>query len=156
MMTIPIKEYLTNLIPQEQRWKITLFNLWDDIMGPLKDKVSIAQINGDTLLLKVIHPAWAQELFLLSSMLKQKINTRLEAPYIKNIRFVNSDIKTHKPHAHYSYLVGHKRKTYTEHNVVLSSKEEVILVSVHDPELKRALTNFFVRCKHLAGHSYEN
>lgn len=149
-MAIHIKELLTNIIPQKEHWKITLFHRWDEIMGPLKDKVSIAQINNDTLFLKVTHPAWAQELHLLSSMLKQKINAHLDAPHITTIRFINADTKQVKPYAKYTQLGTQQKKIYTQHqNVQLSSGEENIVAKVNDPELKYALTNFFVRCKHI-------
>ncbi len=148
-MAALLKEYLTKLIPEDQKWKVSLMQNWDIIMGPLKDKVSIAQIKEGTLLLKVVHPAWAQELFLLSSMLKQKINTHLGASHINTIRFITEDIKVDKPLIQDSYLVRHRRKPYNEITVELSSKEEATLSNVHDPELKKALELFFVRCKHL-------
>ncbi len=150
-MTASIKNLLTSIIPKEQQWKITLFQNWDSIMGPLKDKVTIAQINNDTLLLKVIHPAWAQELHLLSSMLKQKINTCLGTTRIQNIRFVTSDIKTVKTNLRYRSLVEHRRKTYTENNATLNSKEAAITSNIQDAELKNALDLFFRRCKYLKG-----
>lgn len=148
-MTKPIKDYLTTLIPQEQRWKITLFQSWDTLMGPLKDKVSIAQINNDILLLKVIHPAWAQELFLLSSMLKQKINTCLGTHRINTIRFVTSDIKPAKPINNHRYLVEQSRKPYTENITPLTPQESLIIANVKDDELKQVLKLFFSRCKYL-------
>lgn len=120
-------------------------------MGPLKDKVTIAQINNETLLLKVIHPAWAQELHLLSSMLKQKINTCLGANRIQTIRFVTSDIKTIKPNLRQRYLVEHRRKTYTENNATLNSKEAATISNIQDAGLKEALELFFRRCKYLKG-----
>ena len=69
-----LKELLINIIPKEHSWKITLFQNWDNIIGSLKNKVIIDQIKDDVLYLGVVHPAWAQELHMLSPMLKAKIN----------------------------------------------------------------------------------
>lgn len=148
-MTKLIKDYLTTLIPQEQRWKITLFQNWDAIMGPLKDKVTIAQINNDLLLLKVIHPAWAQELFLLSSMLKQKINACLGTNRINTIRFVTSDIKASKSSIKHRYLVEQHRNSYTDFTTPLTPQEYLIIDKVKDQELKQSLELFFKRCKYV-------
>jgi hypothetical protein len=150
MMTKTIKDYLETIIPQEQRWKIALFQNWETIMGPLKDKVTIAQINNDSLLLKVIHPAWAQELFLLSSMLKQKINASLGKNYIATIRFVNSDVIT-KTNIGRCYFMGRYQKKYSTNIPLLNHNENAALAPIKNIELKLALELFLRRCKYLKG-----
>jgi hypothetical protein len=99
--------------------------------------------------LKVVHPAWAQELFLLSNILKQKINTCLGANRITTIRFVTSDIKTNKPTLRQSYLVERHQRPYTEHNTHLTNKEAGIIANLKDEELKQVLEIFFRRCKYI-------
>lgn len=147
-MTKDIKELLQSIIPQEHLWKFKLLNHWDTIMGHLKDKVTIEQITNDTLFLGVIHPAWAQELFLLSSQLKQKINNCLAQERIKTIRFVSSDkmVKKTKKQAPCSAST----KTYNSSPITaLSMQEQQKLSFVKDHDLKLYLEQFFIRCKNV-------
>lgn len=82
-MARAIKEFLKGCIDRDAQWKIVLLKHWDDIIGPMKENVSLEYIKNNRLYLGVTHPAWAQELFLLSPILKKKINQLLKKELIK-------------------------------------------------------------------------
>lgn len=86
-MTKTLPSILSDLIPAEHRWKIDLLKHWDGIIGPLKEKVIIDKIQGEVLVLGVVHPAWAQELLMFMPLLKQKINACFDKERITVIRF---------------------------------------------------------------------
>ncbi len=86
-MARQISELLRDFVSKEHNWKTKLLKDWGTIIGPLKNKVTVEKVEGKLLVLGVTHPAWAQELFLLSDMLKKKINSHLDREYIKIIRF---------------------------------------------------------------------
>ena len=83
----PLGTFLTNIIPQEHSWKIKLFGQWKNIIGHLSEKVRIEKITESSITLGVCHATWAHELFLLSPMIKKKINNLLREEKIKNIHF---------------------------------------------------------------------
>lgn len=149
-MSKQIKQLLENFIPKEHLWKIKLFMHWDEIMGPLKDKVTIEEIKDGILLLGVVHPAWAQELFLLSHTLKQKINTCLQQERIKVIRFVFID-KSKRSIAPQTQYFDKKIAIKQPKLVTLTQQEQKILQGIKDQALKTSLEEFCVRCKKSKG-----
>lgn len=148
-MPKPLKELIHNIIPQEHQWKITLFKHWDEIIGPMKDKVIIEKIEESVLVLGVCHPAWAQELFLLSPMLKQKINRYLQKDRISRIRFKFLDLATQRAE---TIKIQNSRQEaqkspLPEQYVVLNPSEKLILDQVNNQELRSSLEQFLQRCK---------
>lgn len=143
-MAHPIADFLKNVIPQEHLWKIKLYHDWKTIMGVLNDKVAIVRIDHETLVLKTTHPAWAQELHLLSSMLKQKINTSLGSQKITKIMFTTQD--TLSPH----------EKTIQRHPLPTKQcrsdyqptfLEKTIVKKLHNQELETVFIRYLSRCK---------
>src|SRR3989338_8474453 len=92
-MIQPLKNFIHSIIPEEHLWKLELFKQWNAIIGKMKDKVIIEKIDGETLYLCASHPVWAQELLLLTPILKEKINAFLPANTIKTIRINNKKTK---------------------------------------------------------------
>lgn len=144
-MSKSLKDLLTNIIPKEHLWKITIFQNWDNIIGNMKNKVIIDEIKDDTLYLGVIHPAWAQELQMLSPMLKTKINSYLEKAQIKSIRFKLISAKT---------KVKKIQSNNSDQNSLtidickkLSKTEQLVLNNISDNELRDVMHNFGLRCK---------
>ena len=87
-MAEQICSFLNDIFPKEHVWKMKLFQNWDGIIGSLKSKVRIEKLEGSMLVLGVCHPAWAQELFMLSNVIKNKINRLLKEDKIKDIDFL--------------------------------------------------------------------
>ena len=138
-MASSLKNLLDTIIRPEKNWKTTLLYNWHDIIGDLHTKVHIQKIYDDTLILGVFHSSWMQELYLLSPLIIQTINERLEHPYIKQIRFkhISSKKKITKT-AQYAM--------FSKKEVVLNQQDEYILAKIADPALREALRAFRIRC----------
>src|SRR5437762_7574752 len=92
-MAVYLKDVLHAVINPEKNWKTDLLYKWNEIVGPLHNKVRIEKIHDDTLILGVFHSCWMQELYLLSPLLIKTINEKLDQPYIKQLRFKHIGIK---------------------------------------------------------------
>lgn len=143
-----IKDYLLNIIPAQHSWKVVLFQNWEKIIGNLKDKVIIDQIKDDVLYLGVVHSAWAQELHMLSPMLKSKINSCLDKERIKAIRF-----KLISPQFKKNKYKNNGVKDHLSDPVCkkLSKTEQLVLDNVIDTELRNIMYEFGLRCKSIRG-----
>jgi len=143
-----IKNLIYSLIPAEHHWKFTLFKQWDDIIGNLKGRVVIDKIDGETIILTTTHPAWANELLLLTPLLKQKINACLDRPRIKTIRLQTAIRKAPTPTRNIR-----NRSTDTIKKVlppsILTSQEKTILAHLSDKALQLVIADYLVRCKDL-------
>jgi hypothetical protein len=139
-MPKPIGSFLTNVIPEEHLWKLKLFGCWKSIIGNLQSKVRIEKIADDSITLGVMHATWAQELFLISPIIKNKINDALKEEKIKTIHFriVPFGQKKEK-------LKLEKVLVIKEHN--LSIIEHAHLEKLKNKELANVLGQFYIRCK---------
>lgn len=140
-MTRKIPSLLENLYSDELKWKITLLENWHSIMGSMGTRIVLLSINESTLVLGVIHPAWAQELHLMKTTIQHNINTFLGKEYIKNIQFqVAKPLrKTPQP------LSSGPRRPVIQHRS-LTSREESVLEKVSDDGLKNALRRYLAFC----------
>ena len=137
-MAPEIKDILSNIINVESNWKIQLFQNWDSIIGDLGEQVQLEKVVGNTLVLGVYDSCWMQELYMLSRVLIKTINSKLDKPYIKNIRF---------KHTVRRKLENKKEKVESvEKKIELSFREEKTLEEIKDPELSAALRDFFIHC----------
>jgi hypothetical protein len=127
-------------------WKVILLSKWDEIIGSLKDKVIIDKIHKGVLVLGVAHPAWAQELLMLSPLLLQKINACLEKQYITAIRFKFIDVAALKSYKQ-NQTIFFKSEAGQPKNVTLSGREECVIEGIKDQDLQQALKGFLVVCK---------
>lgn len=136
-------QILVDIIPSKHQWKIKLFNNWEDIMGNLKEKAKIVQITNNSITLGVCHPTWAQELRLLSSMIKKKINNLFDEEKIKKINFkvINFSNKK-KISKNVEYRCNIEKIEY-----LLSIEEHNKLKNIKNKELASSLEKFYVRCK---------
>ncbi len=153
-----ISELLTSFVCQNDKWKIKLFNNWDKVVGDLKDKVTIIKIENKLLVLGVTHPAWAQELFMLSDVLKNRINSLFEKERIKYIRFktlkrekyIYKKLKSEEHTSVETFNVEEKSgltKNRFNKNLSLTKNEYLSLTKIKDQELKDNLKSFCFRCK---------
>jgi hypothetical protein len=139
-MAIYLKELLQALINPHNNWKTDLLYRWNDIIGSLHSKVRIEKIYNDTLVLGVFHPCWMQELYLLSPLLINTINEKLDQPYIKEIRFKHVGLNTDKKKKFSVHSVKKKKE------VQLTKEDERTLAKIADPILRDALKAFRIRC----------
>jgi hypothetical protein len=140
-----ITAILHSLIPQEHQWKITLFEQWGDLMGPMSRSVTIERIMGTCLFLGVTHPALAQELSYISLSLQNKINARLGACYINAIRFIYTGGSSQKKETKQEKIKLIDARDNREDLVELTVAQHRMLESLHDQELRKSLKLFYVR-----------
>jgi hypothetical protein len=144
-MIKPLKHFLSALIPEHHLWKLELFKKWELIIGPhLKDKIFIERIDKGVLYLTASHPVWAQELLLLSPLLKEQINAQLSEQKITAIKFRSSPSRP--------VLIKQQQKTVSPAPTPLvpqklNSHEYALLASLPSPELQSAIAAYFIRCK---------
>jgi len=149
-MSRRVGHYLTDIIPEEHRWKLELFHNWETIIGSLKDKVRIEKIADNSLILGVCHPAWAQELFFLTPMLKEKINKILRKNRITDIRVRTTDFSSKQqntavPRPQCGTINADHGTMQIEQ--CLTIYEHGSLQNIKSTELQSALAKFYLRCK---------
>src|SRR5437762_598278 len=140
-MAVYLKDVLHAVINPEKNWKTDLLYKWNDIIGPLHNKVRIEKIYEDILVLGVFHSCWMQELYLLSPLLIKTINENLDQPYIKQIHFKHSTVKKNKNNNSTPVALKKNKK-----NIVLTKEDECTLAKIADPALRDALKAFRIRC----------
>ncbi len=146
-MAKKISELLGNFVSQEHSWKLELFDNWKNIIGTLADKVFIEKIEGNLIVLAVSHPVWAQEIFLLSDVLKTKINSYLKKDHIKQIRIKTTYFNKRKKKETVSLDQHGDLSLIDFKNMSLTKKEKEDLIKVSNQELRFWLEEFYVRCK---------
>lgn len=141
-----VKNFLPNIKNvsfDEKKWKLNLMQQWNSIMGALVSKVSIRKIYADSITLNVSDSSWMHELYLLSGLIREKINAALDKPRIETVRFYYAAHQTKS-----------KRNSHVIPNVIEEPAQEVTLSSKHakalekitDPELSKALTRLLKKC----------
>ncbi len=147
-MAQPIKTLLASIIPENHRWKLAIFEAWPRIIGKLYHKVTIEKIEDDTIFLGVCHPAWAQELSLLTPVLKQKINACLAQATIKHIRFRYT---AYTPLAKPTIVPAQAPSQQSIYTMLplLTDQDYAALATVKTDGLKSIMTAYLIRCKAL-------
>lgn len=124
---------------QEHYWKFLIMSKWNEIMGPVASKVSICKIHKNTIILGVSDSNWMQELHLLSTLIKEKINKLIGSNRIESIKLKYvGDIKKGS--------CKKERITLHSEKYQLTKKEEAVLTAIKDPELSQALIGFLQKC----------
>ncbi len=139
-MAQPIKQLIHAVFDQPDNWKIDLLRNWDSIIGNLNTKVYLEKITDDTLVLGVTDSCWLQELYLLSHVILQVINEKLDRPRIKQLRFKKIGIRPVKKQTY----TAPKPRTRTKRP--LTQKEQRALTHIKDAQLQQALEDFLIRC----------
>jgi len=139
-MSIQIKTLLDELLGQSNNWQLQLLKNWPNIVGSIRTKVQLLKIYEDTLVIGVLDSCWLQELYLLSPLLIQTINEKLDRPRIKNLRLkavgiTDKKLKKEAPLKKISVAPVH-----------LSAHEQETLNSIPDEQLRHVLKNYLIRC----------
>ena len=137
-MTRPLKDFIHLFVQNQHDWKVKLAQEWQSTLGPLSAQVTLEKIDNDTAVLGVYDSCWMQELYLLSPLLLKTINTTLDQPHIKQLRFKKAERKQPKKEP--------QKKVYTPKHVTLTRTEEHALDLVDDPSLRCVLKTFLIRC----------
>jgi hypothetical protein len=140
-VAVRVQEILNGIFKNEQ-WKFQLLSEWEIIVGNLADKMRLEKIDGDTLIIGVYQASWLQELYLLSHVLLQSINTQLKHPHVRYLRFKHASIYIKSSPVKKPV----KKQTIQCAPPILSYEERRALNAIKDEELKNALHGFLARC----------
>lgn len=143
-MSRQLSVLLQQVFPSEQRWKLALFEQWGTIVGRLKDHARIEKIYDTVIIIGVSHPVWAQELQMLSGMLKEKINLVIGQERIKTIRF--SMISSQKPNPIQKAESAKDTNTFMAppEPVTLSTKQQQLLTTIANPQLRESIARYML------------
>jgi len=84
-----ISGYLDSLGLAERLGKQEAVLQWPEIAGPrIASETEALKVEGDTLVVKVQKAAWRQQLTFLKAELLAKLDSKLGAGCIKDIRFI--------------------------------------------------------------------
>ena len=139
-MVKPIKNILDTLFNAQTNWQVQLLQQWETIVGTLKTPVHLLKIFDDTVVIGVQDSCWMQELYLLSPWLIQSINNALDKPRIKHIRF-RALGTTQKKEKKETQVCPTPKKI-----ILLTHKENAVLTSVKDDQLRASLKEYLIRC----------
>ena len=142
-MTQHILSHLHKILPEEASWKMKVLREWHTILGPLSRKVLLQRIDDHAVILGVTHPSLAQELFMLTDLIRSKINEAIGHEAITTIHFRTitqyTPLKT-SPVAPPKEIIPIKK-------LPLSPLEEKQLATITNKELRNALAEFYAACK---------
>lgn len=139
-MAVPLKNILDLFLARQNNWQLSLLQNWPTIIGSIKTRVELLKIYDDTLVIGVLDSCWLQELYLLTPLLLQTINEKLDQPRIKKLRFKSLGI-IDKPVKKETLI----KKTSTK-KVILNAQDQEILANVQDEQLRKVLKDYLVRC----------
>lgn len=139
-MSIQIKTLLDELLGQSDNWQLQLLKNWPTIVGSIRTKIQLLKIYDDTLVIGVLDSCWLQELYLLSPLLIQTINEKLDRPRIKKLRLkavgiTDKKLKKEAPIKKITHRVVH-----------LCPREQETLNNIEDEQLRQALKDYLIRC----------
>lgn len=145
-----IKNILDTLLNKEANWQAFLISNWQTIIGNLKNHVCLERVYEDTIILGVNNSSWMHELYMLSDMLKQKINSHFKKPHIQKIRF--KLINKKEFHSTLSKSISGKSyqnnglKTIPTEKIKLNFQQERALDKIKDKELSEFLKIYLQKC----------
>lgn len=140
-MTQHIISVLNKVLPQEQAWKMKILRNWDTILGSLSRKVVLQRIDDHAVILAVTHPSLAQELLMLSDLIREKINAAIGHEMIRIIHF-----RTTASRREFQQQAVVRPQTITP-KPTLSAAEQKHLATIEGKELRDALAAFYATCK---------
>jgi len=144
-MTQHILSHLDKILPQEQSWKLKVLREWHLILGPLARKVVLQRIDDRAVILAVAHPGLAQELLMLSDLIRSKINDAIGHEAITTIHF--RTLAQHKARVEELKKTTPVPTTPKSIRKPLSAAEVHHLATITNKELRDALAEFYATCK---------
>jgi hypothetical protein len=148
-MSQHILSHLHKILPQEHVWKMNVLQQWETILGPLSKKVVLQRIDSHAVVLAVAHPGLAQELLLLSDLIRSKINAAIGHEAITTIHFKTAtERRLPLPAA----KAPHVKAQPAQPKASLSPGEHKQLSAITNKELREALADFYATCKERTAH----
>lgn len=142
-MPVALKQIIPAIFKNPVDWRLTLLNNWTTIVGGLQTRIRLEKIYEDTIVIGVYESHWMQELYLLSSLLIDKINEHLKEKRINHLRFKLVEEKKRILFAQSS------QKKLIIKEVQLTDLQKNALIEIKDEQLSSALITFWQRCQSL-------
>ena len=140
-----LKQVIHTLLDPSKDWRLYLLTHWNTIMGSLAIRVRLEKIelvqDHAVLVLGVYESVWLQELHMLSAVLIRSINNKLGHAYVKQVR-LTLVIKQKDRSKKYVHTAAHNSVART----ILTEEEKKALSSISNPDLKKTLETFLLRC----------
>lgn len=140
-MAIAVKDIIPKFLNQKLDWQESLMQRWPSIVGSLQTRIRLEKIYDATVVIGVYESHWMQELFLLSSVIVDSINTFLGEQKIQAVRFVLVEERP-RP-TRWSYKA--KRSSGSARKISLNDAQTKALAGVSDAGLREALMEFLGR-----------
>ena len=86
-LSVSATTLIKQCVPPSMHWKLDILEGWKELVGHFSSFIHIQMIKDDVLILKAIHPAWAQEFAFFTHELKNKINKLVGSGRISRILF---------------------------------------------------------------------
>ncbi len=86
-MAVALRDVIPLVLEKQHDWRVGLARDWHLIVGTLATRTCLEKIYDDTVIIGVYESHWMQELYLLSSDIKDSINSTLKVSRINHIRF---------------------------------------------------------------------
>ena len=134
-----VKDIIPRILDVDD-WKIGLARHWEQVVGTLQTRIRLEKIFDDTVVIGVYESHWMQELYLLSSVLRDSINRFLGEHRINHLRFTLVEERkrtVRKPQS---------KKFIRPKHVSLSLQQEKALKGIPDEKLRTALIDYWSRC----------
>jgi len=138
-----ILSHLHKVLPQDQAWKMKVLQEWHTILGPLARKVVLQRIDDSAVILTVSHPSLAQELLMLTDLIKNKINAAIGKETITTIHF--KTLAPRKEQIAATPVI--KTTAEPKPRQPLTALENKQLATISNKELRNALAEFYTTCK---------
>ena len=116
---------------------------WHTILGPLARKVVLQRIDDTAVILTVSHPSLAQELLMLTDLIKNKINAAIGKEIITTIHF--KTLTPRKEQIAATPVI--KTAPEPKPRQPLTALENKQLATISNKELRNALAEFYTTCK---------
>lgn len=129
-----LKDLISGYMDSVDDWKKRLLRDWPVIVGALNTRMRVEKIVNDLLVIGVYDQHWMHELFHMSRMIVNTINTKLGKPYVKQVRFVLVARTTKKEIKRADRMAEEKRQERS-----LTAQEQHVLTQVKDLELRELL-----------------
>ncbi len=139
-MVKAVKDVIPLVLASKTDWRNSLAREWHLIVGTLATRTCLEKIYDDTVVIGVYESHWMQELYLLSSDIKDLINSMLQVPHIKHVRFKLVEERTK------NVRVLYPKKMKRPESAPLNTSQVQALSRIKDEALRNALSDFWARC----------
>lgn len=139
-MAVLVRDIIPQVLEKQRDWRTVLARDWGHLVGSLATRTCLEKIYDDTVVIGVYESHWMQELFLLSSDIKDLLNNALGTSRIRQVRFKLVEERKR------AQRVMYPKKTGRPAESPLNASQKQALLRITDDGLRQALADFWARC----------